>query len=65
MAARIKAIDAYHMVTTGFLSLDDLKIGFSAAQALYEDDNIDFMTRHVYSGADDLHPMAYACDDVV
>ena len=65
MAARIKAIDAYHMVTTGFLSLDDLKIGFSAAQALYEDDNIDFMTRHIYSGADDLHPMAYACDDVV
>ena len=65
MAARIKAIDSDHMVTTGFLSCDDLKIGFSEAQALYEDDNIDFITRHIYSGADDLHPMAYAVDDVV
>lgn len=65
MAARIKAEDPSHMVTTGFMSLDNTKIGANMGELIYGDDNIDFMTRHIYSGMDDIHPMAYSVDDVV
>jgi len=51
-AAAIKALDAYHMVTTGFLSVDHTQIGANSGVSLYSDPNIDFITVHTYSGED-------------
>jgi len=52
MAARVKAIDPYHMFTTGFISVDHTQIGVNAGLALYANPNIDFMTVHSYNGDD-------------
>lgn len=52
VAAAIKAIDPYHMVTTGFLSVDHLQIGETKGLQLYADPNIDFITVHSYNGDD-------------
>ncbi len=53
MAAAIKAIDPYHMVTTGFLSIEHTQIGETNGYNLYADPNIDFITVHSYNG--DFH----------
>ncbi|GAB4319271.1 MAG: hypothetical protein Kow0059_13150 [Candidatus Sumerlaeia bacterium] len=52
MAATIKAIDPWHMVTTGFIGIDHTQIGEAAGLALYADPNIDFITQHSYDGSD-------------
>jgi hypothetical protein len=52
VAAAIKAIDPYHMVSTGFLSLDHTQIGETNGYNLYADSNIDFITVHSYNGAE-------------
>jgi len=52
VAAVIKANDPYHMVTTGFISIDHTQIGETAGISLYSDPNIDFMTTHSYNGED-------------
>lgn len=52
MAATIKNIDPYHMVTTGFISVDHIQIGETAGYQLYADPNIDFITVHSYNGDD-------------
>ena len=49
-ASAIKAIDPYHMVTTGFISIDHTQIGESAGYTLYSDPNLDFITVHSYNG---------------
>ncbi len=51
-AQAIKAIDAYHMVTTGFIGIDHTQIGEAAGKALYESPYLDFMTVHSYDGSD-------------
>lgn len=52
MAATIKAIDPWHMVTTGFIGIDHTQIGEAQGYALYADPNIDFITQHSYDGSD-------------
>jgi len=52
VAAAIKAIDPYHMVSTGFIGVDHLQIGEAAGYALYSDPNIDFISEHTYNGED-------------
>lgn len=52
MAAAIKAIDPWHMVTTGFIGIDHTQIGETQGYDLYNDPNIDFMTQHSYDGSD-------------
>ena len=51
MAAHIKAIDPYHMVSIGMLSLEHVP-GYSEARgvALFRDPNLDFLTAHSYNG---------------
>ncbi|MDK2973360.1 MAG: hypothetical protein PWP23_3115 [Candidatus Sumerlaeota bacterium] len=51
-AAEIKAIDPYHMVSTGFLAIDHTQVGIEAGVELYNDPNIDFITGHSYNGDD-------------
>lgn len=51
-AAAIKAIDPWHMVTTGFIGIDHTQIGETAGRTLYENPNIDFLTVHSYNGDD-------------
>lgn len=55
VAARIKAIDPHHMVTTGFISVDHTQIGETKGYQLYADANIDFITAHCYNGEDIYH----------
>lgn len=50
MAATIKAIDSYHMVTTGYISVDHTQVGESGGYQMYSDPNIDFLTAHSYNG---------------
>ena len=50
VASAIKAIDSYHMVTTGFLSIDHTQIGETNGYNLYANPNIDFITVHSYNG---------------
>lgn len=52
MASAIKAIDPWHMVTTGFLAVDHTQIGEQKGYDLYADQNIDFITVHCYNGED-------------
>ncbi len=52
VAAAIKSIDPYHMVSTGFLSIDHTQIGEVNGVNLYSDPNIDFITEHSYNGDD-------------
>lgn len=50
VAANIKAIDPYHMVSTGMLSFAHIP-GYTTAHgvALYSDANLDFITAHRYN----------------
>jgi hypothetical protein len=55
IAAYIKSIDPWHMVSTGYLSAwHILQADTAAARALYQDPNIDFFSYHTYNGDDDL-----------
>ena len=51
MAAHIKAIDPYHMVSIGMLSLEHVP-GYSETRGvtLCRDPNLDFLTAHSYNG---------------
>ncbi len=60
-ATRIKGIDPYHMVTTGFLSIDHTQIGIENGIDLYSNANIDFMTVHSYTGDDPLQNREVHC----
>jgi len=51
-AAAIKAIDPWHMVTTGYISVDHTQVGVTNGIAMYSNSNIDFITVHSYNGED-------------
>lgn len=59
VAAHIKSLDPYHMVSIGMLSLAHIP-GYTTSRgiALYSDPNLDFLTAHRYN--DDLHPIDFA-----
>jgi len=52
VAAEIKSIDPWHMVGTGFISIDHTQIGEPAGVAFYSGANIDFISVHSYNGDD-------------
>jgi len=51
MAAQIKAIDPYHMVSIGMLSLEHVpSYSETRGVTLFRDPNLDFLTAHSYNG---------------
>ena len=54
IAATIKSIDPWHMVTTGYLAVEHTQVGEEGGYQMYSDPNIDFITEHSYDG-DDHH----------
>ena len=64
MAAHIKSIDPYHMVSIGMLSLEHIP-GYTVSRgvALYSNPNLDFITAHRYN--DQSNPTDFAVRDTV
>jgi hypothetical protein len=65
MAARIKAADPNHMVTTGLISTSWAAMTDAQRDAVYRSANVDYLTVHEYDGADGNSFNMSAQDDEV
>lgn len=52
VAHQMKVADPWHMVCTGFISVDHTQIGEAAGKTLYENPDIDIISVHSYNGDD-------------